>query len=73
MACPSPSHGLNLEEIEEILQEPVNKNIRICDSGSELDSDEDSVLVEKPLDSEASEADIASDAEDESVCNLQLK
>lgn len=26
---------------QEILQDPVNRNIIICDTGSELDSDED--------------------------------
>jgi hypothetical protein len=59
----------------EVLQEPVNKNISICDSGNELysDEDEDSVMVEKPSNSEESEADIVSDVEDKSVSNLQLK
>jgi hypothetical protein len=75
MAYPSPSCGLNLEETEDFLQDSLNKNFGICDSGSELDSDEDgaSVVVENPSHSEESEADIASDAEDESVSNLQLK
>jgi hypothetical protein len=44
----STSSGLRWEETDDILQ-PTNENLTICDLGSELDGDDDSVTVEKIL------------------------
>ncbi|PSN30846.1 hypothetical protein C0J52_27513 [Blattella germanica] len=41
MAGPSSSRGLTSEQIIQFLDEPTDENVQICDSGSELESDDD--------------------------------
>ncbi|PSN54098.1 hypothetical protein C0J52_03119 [Blattella germanica] len=41
MALPDKSWTLATSEIIQILEDPIDENIRICDSGSQLESDDD--------------------------------
>ena len=41
MALAGESLALTASEIIQILEDPIDENIRICDSGSELEGDDD--------------------------------
>ncbi|PSN43331.1 hypothetical protein C0J52_14174 [Blattella germanica] len=72
MALPSKSRALTASEIIKILEDPIDENVRICDSGSEVESDDDVLddfQSDNNLISSENEEEIASEDEDLSALN----
>ncbi|PSN39192.1 hypothetical protein C0J52_14039, partial [Blattella germanica] len=79
MAGPSSSRGLTSEQIIQFLDEPTDENVQICDSGSELESDDDigdniasdNESVSSDSDTEANDAENAAIVMDFEMANIK--
>ncbi|PSN46599.1 hypothetical protein C0J52_17797 [Blattella germanica] len=71
MVLPSKSQALTASEIIQILEDPIDKNVRICNSGSELESDDisDDFQSDNYLISSENVVEIALQDEDVSALN----
>jgi hypothetical protein len=65
MAVPSTLRVVSFDEIIEILNDPIEENFEIYDSGSELDSDDDFSSDKQSVSSESEKGE-QSDTDDES-------
>jgi hypothetical protein len=70
MAVPSTSRGLASEQIIQYLDEPTDENVQICDSGSELESEDD---IGDNISSDNESVSSDSDAEANDAGNLGTK